>query len=84
MPYFRPGLGFTPEQETELLSTQRAHGSQLQELVDGARAAERMRTITIIATVGGLLYSLARIGEFVADAREKRRAKTERKEGVSW
>lgn len=84
MPYFRPrgALGFTPEQETEILSTQRAYGSKLDELVDGARAAERMRMITIVATIGGLLYTMARFGELVAGFREKRRASGE--EGVKW
>lgn len=88
MPYIRSrvrrrgGLGFTPDEEKEILAGQRASSGQLKELVDQARSAERIRTITIVATVGGLVYTLARIGELVAGVRARRHQPEEK--GVSW
>lgn len=76
----RGGLGFTPEQETELLTAQRAYGPKIDKLVEQAEAAERIRLFTIIATIGGALYTLARMGELIVDWRMKRRPG----EGVKW
>lgn len=76
--------GFTPEQEAEILSAHKRHEDKLDELTASARRTETLRTITVIATVGGFVYTLARVGELIAAFREKRRAKREGADGVRW
>lgn len=62
-------LGFTPEEEQQLLAAEADEGKKLDELLEISRRADAMRTITMIATIGGALYSLARLGELISGHR---------------
>ncbi len=68
----RGQLGFTPEQETAILDAQEDQGAILERLAKNADDQERMRTLTIVAAVGGFIYTLARLGELAAQMRRPR------------
>lgn len=77
---FRPtsgALGFTPEEERELIVAARGEAAEEKkqdEMLEILRGQERLRMITAGATIVGLLYTLARMGDFVAELRRRRSA----------
>lgn len=79
MAYVLASMGFSPEQETtlltqtSLLSTRAGeHDVILKELLVAKQRADQMRTFTVVATVAGLFYTLAKLGEFASDLRKRR------------
>lgn len=70
MPYVP--AGFTPEQEAEILAGQRRVVSSADELTAWTRKQDAIRTITIVSIVGGLIFTMARMGDLVAQIRARR------------
>jgi hypothetical protein len=70
--YYRP-VGFTPDEEQELLTAQRQVAASSVELTAWTKKQDTIRTITIVSIIGGLLFTMARMGDLVAQMRARRR-----------
>lgn len=69
-------LGFTSDEEKELLLAARgsaAKDEKLEETVRILREQERLKLISTIAAVGGALYALARLGELIGSFQDRRK-----------
>jgi hypothetical protein len=69
-------LGFTPDEEREVVLAARsevAEEKKVDEILEILRRQDQLRTITTIAAVGGALFTLAKLGEFVAVLRGRRK-----------
>lgn len=65
--------GFTPEEERELLESQRGTRTATDELTAWTRRQDTIRTITIVSIIGGILFTMARMGDLVAQIRARRK-----------
>lgn len=68
--------GFTPEQEAELLSGQRKQAESLDTISTWMDRQETIRTITTVSIVAGLIYTLAQMGNLVAQIRSRKKGDT--------
>lgn len=74
MSYSRTALGFTTDEEKEILASVRAPvAPRIDEALRILREQERLKLITTIAAVGGALYTLARFGELIGAMRDRRK-----------
>jgi hypothetical protein len=69
--------GFTPDEEKTLLTSSASQGTAVAELTAWTQRQDTIRNITIISIVGGLIYTLARMGDLVAQMRARRRGQPE-------
>jgi hypothetical protein len=76
MSYHRGALGFTTDEEKEILLSARgdaARSSKVDESLRILREQERLKLITTIAAIGGSLYTLAKFGELISSMRDRRK-----------
>ncbi len=76
MSYHRGALGFTPDEEKEIVLAARgevAEEKKLDEMLEILRKQEQLKMVTAGATIVGLLYTLAKMGDFVAELRRRKR-----------
>jgi hypothetical protein len=72
----RRALGFTPDEEKEVLVAARGESAEekkLDEMLEILRHQEQVRNVVAAGAVIGLLFTLTRFGELVAEMRRKRR-----------
>lgn len=69
--------GFTPEQEQALLDASSRQGSSLDELRAWTEKADRIRTLTTIGLVAGLVLTMMRMGDLAISWRRRPRPKNE-------
>jgi hypothetical protein len=74
---YHHAIGFTPDEERELLASQRQGTAAVTDLTAWTRRQDTIRTITIVSIVGGFIYTLARMGDLVAQMRARRRSQPE-------
>jgi hypothetical protein len=68
--------GFTPEEEAELLAGQRKQVDTLASISTWIDKQETIRTITTVSIVAGLIYTLAQMGNLVAQVRARKKGST--------
>jgi hypothetical protein len=68
--------GFTADEEKEILVASRgeaAETAKLDEMVKILRDQERLKLISTLASIGGAVYALAKIGELIASFQDRRK-----------
>ena len=77
MSYSRTGaLGFTVDEEKEILVATRGEASEtakLDEMIKILRDQERLKLISTLASIGGAIYALAKIGEMIGSFQDRRK-----------
>jgi hypothetical protein len=74
--YQRTALGFTSNEEQELLVAARGEAAEnvkLDEMIKILRDQERLKLISTLASIGGAIYALAKIGEMIGSFRDRRK-----------
>ena len=69
--------GFTPEQETQLLDASSRQGASIDELRAWTEKADRIRTLTTIGLVAGLVLTMMRMGDLAISWRRRPRPQSE-------
>lgn len=66
-------VGFTEEQEGELLSSQRALKAQIQKMMELQRAEEHSRRVALFIGAAGALFAAVRLGVIALPKIQQRR-----------
>jgi hypothetical protein len=76
--YYR-ATGFSPDEERELLTAARgevAEEKKIDEILEFTRKQDQIRMVMTVGVVAGLVFTLTRFGDLVAEMRRRRREST--------
>jgi hypothetical protein len=71
--HYSGALGFTPDEEKSLLAQEKAEGAKLDEMLEILRKQQQLRNIIAAGAVVGLIFTLTRFGDLIAEIRRRRR-----------